>query len=293
MLSLNQALQNRCDPKIFPTFIQYTVDMLNISLVILNMKAPHIDFEKSEIYHYKNIYNPLNPLVILMYDNGVYYPILPANGKSAILNWTNDAADADSTSADFQHKGPTKDLINKIYKYMKMEDAYAFVKKMGQMKKEERTPAPSLISTFWSNDDEDCDIDYDDLKPLERSDALDMIQKIQEDLRRNPDLTVTFKGFTVEDYSHSNLPLPPSLKGSMDSGNSAQSSAPTDAKKTDLLKKPQIPTKSVLEKMLKEQIEKLCSQHNVPIQKKSDKSGKMIAKTKSDMISDLLSSTKS
>ena len=108
LLSINQAYMNKCDYEIFDNFIQYNTDMLNITLIILNMKHGNIDFEESKVFHYKNIFNPLNPLAVMIYDNGVYYPIIRSKeSEHSLFNY--DIED-------------DKVYITKIYKYMKYND---------------------------------------------------------------------------------------------------------------------------------------------------------------------------
>lgn len=114
---LNQVLIEKCEYEIFHTFIQYCFDVLNVSGVILHMKNGNIDFEKSEIYHYKNIYNPLNPLVILYYDNGIYYPVLRDDKEISIFNMCEDD--------DYE-------IVNNIYKYMKYKPIDVYIKDLHQ-----------------------------------------------------------------------------------------------------------------------------------------------------------------
>ncbi len=112
LLSINQAYMNKCDYEIFDNFIQYNADMLNITLIVLNMKHGNIDFEESKVFHYKNIFNPLNPLAVLVYDNGVYYPIIRnKESDNSLFNYTsNNIGEED------------KAYVTKIYKYMKYND---------------------------------------------------------------------------------------------------------------------------------------------------------------------------
>lgn len=110
---LNQVLIEKCDYEIFHTYIQYCFDVLNMSGIILHIKNGNIDFEKSEIYHYKNIYNPLNPLGIIYYDNGVYYPVLRNDKSISIFNMCDED--------DYE-------IVNTLYKYMKQKPIDSFLK---------------------------------------------------------------------------------------------------------------------------------------------------------------------
>lgn len=325
MLCLNQALQNRCDPKIFHTLIQYTVDMMNISLVIFNMKPPHIDFEKSEVYHYKNIYNPLNPLAILIYDNGIYYPVLRGNQKLPILQWY---CSIDGESEGDRH---TQSVINKIYKYMKMEDAQIFIKKIAEKKSlddlrsicstnevkrakiddfsmalqpsaplgakkvdngSEGSTESRIKSSLWENlrstadADIDADIDADDSEvdlescPMVTTDSLDVLRRFQEERAKLDPHKAAFTSGIFQGISLENaFPVIPST---------SKPPLIKSVKVEKKVEKPVIPTKASLEKMLKDQLEELCNQNGVSIQKKSEKTGKMIAKTKTEIITDLL-----
>lgn len=108
LLSINQAYMNKCDYEIFDNFIQYNADMLNITLIVLNMKHGNIDFEESKVFHYKNIFNPLNPVGIIIYDNGIYFPIIRSKEfDNSLFNYTNQE---------------DKAYVTKIYKYMKYND---------------------------------------------------------------------------------------------------------------------------------------------------------------------------
>ncbi len=291
MLSLNQALQNRCDPKIFHTLIQYTVDMMNISLVIFNMKAPHIDFEKSEVYHYKNIYNPLNPLAILIYDNGIYYPVLRGNQKSPILNWCGSG----NSESDGDHQ--TQSVINKIYKYMKMEDAHLFIKRIAEKKSLdnglEGSTETRIQNSLWENLRSTADPDLDDSEidleshPMETTESLDLLRVFQEERGKMDPIKAAFtsgifQGVTIENAFPIILSIskPPLKTIKVEKGEK-------NAEKK-VVEKPAIPSKASLEKMLKDQLEELCNQNGVSTQKKSEKTGKMISKTKSEIIADLL-----
>ncbi len=106
-LALNQALMGKCDYDIFDTIIQYTIDMLHMSVVILNIKNNRIDYTSSKIFHYKNIFQPLNPLGVILYDHGVYYPLLRKNNVESFFQYSCE---------------DDREKMKKIYKYMNCND---------------------------------------------------------------------------------------------------------------------------------------------------------------------------
>ncbi len=108
LLSINQAYMNKCDYEIFDNFIQYNIDMLNITLFVLNIKNGNIDYNNSKLFHYKNIYNPLNNVAIILYDNGIYYPII--RDKSINNSLFNFNVDSD------------KSILIKLYRYMNINN---------------------------------------------------------------------------------------------------------------------------------------------------------------------------
>ncbi len=107
-LALNQALAGKSDYEIFDTFIQYTADMMNMSLIILNIQNKEVDFAKSKVFHYKNQYTILNPLGVMIYDHGVFYPVIK-NGegaKDSIFNYDNPE-DRERMIGLYKHFGST------------------------------------------------------------------------------------------------------------------------------------------------------------------------------------------
>ena len=272
VLALNQALQNRCDVKIFPALIQYTVDMLGASLVILNMKPPHIDFEKSEIYHYKNIYNPLNPLLILVYDNGIYYPLIRGSNKQSILNimdgveGTEGHEGADAILVKIRQAGSTQHTINKIYKYMKMEEVAVFLKRVQEKASEPKTGSSeqTLPTTLLAP--------HGGAQSSRESTFFSESIQEEEESVKEESKPVSMKVPVVP----ISIPIPVTVPASV------SVHSPVSVKKW------KSPSKSDLEKMLKEKLEELCEHVDIPVQKKSEKTGKMISKTKSEMIADLL-----
>ncbi len=121
LLALNQALTYKCEYDIFDTFIQYNVDMMNMSLIILNMKNRNIDYTDSKVFHYKNIMNPLNPLGIMIYDNGIFYPLLKGD-------------DSPYSLYDFENM-EDQERMKRIYKYMNYNDfAIPVIKKEAPVK---------------------------------------------------------------------------------------------------------------------------------------------------------------